>query len=235
MSDEPTWMIAGSENELAKYAPKHLRTNLPEQHGCDVLVFNKQPTVNCVGFQRKEVHDFIASLHDGRLVKEIGQIKASNLLGFAFLIIEGQFIWTTDGSLATSYGNPFSRRQYHSIITGIQLQGIGCHYSLHPFDTISLISDVSQYLSKGAHSSLTRRPKSDLRNSWGRVTNEQFAVHLLQSFPGIGPNTAEAIFKKFGSAPLQWTVSESELVSIPGIGNATAKRLIEALEANIGE
>lgn len=222
------WIIAGTENELVKYAPEHVRSNLPELHGCDVLIFNTEPS-SIIGFQRKEVNDFISSLSDGRLVKEIGQIKSSSLLSYSVLILEGNFIWTTEGKLATGYSPQFTKTSLRSIITGIQIQGILFHSSTDIRDTVNLIHNVSTYLSKSDHSSLSRRPKTDLKNSWGRVTNEAFAIHLLQSWPGIGPNTAKAIFNHFGKVPLLWETSMEELQSISGIGKDTARKLIESL------
>ena len=198
-------------------------SSLPEQHGCDVIYLGK--TVR-VGFQRKEVADFVASLADGRLSKELGQIESSPVLTHKSLIIEGKWSWTSDGMSVRQYIS-FSRRQLRSIVTSLQLQGVIYHEADSVADTVRVIEGVVGYLSKRKHYSLTRRPKA--RDVWGHTTNEAFAIHLLQSFPGIGSDTAKNIYDYFAGVPITWTVTAEELTNVKGVGRQTATRLISAL------
>ena len=227
MTTEPRFYIAPTEPTELKELGKV--TLIPETFGCDVLCFSHKPTI-IIGYQRKEITDFLRSVSDGRLAKEMGQIRNSPILFRAILIIEGRINLTTEGNYASSFGQSISISQLRSLYLSVQLQEIPIIFTRDISDTISAIRSTFAYLIKPSHSSLLRRPKASLKNSWGRTTNESFASWLLQSFPGIGPKQAEEIYTRFGRAPLHWTATYDELVSIPGIGPKTAKRLLEALE-----
>ncbi len=221
----PRYLIAPTE-------PKALRslgitTLYPETLGCDVISLTFAPTKR-IGFQRKEVGDFLASLSDGRLSKELGQMRSAPLSA-CVLLLEGSWFWTTEGTLSTSYGRPYTRKGHRNLLLQIQSKGLVVLETDSITDTIGSIQSVTNYLSRTRHGSLTTRPKTDSKSSWGRITNESFASHLLQSFPGIGPETAKAIYGKFGKAPLQWECTSEDLQAVAGIGKKTADRLMEAL------
>jgi len=226
---DPRYYIAPTEPpELRSLGHTSL---LPESMGCDVLYYSYRPTL-CIGFQRKEIKDFIASLIDGRLTKELGQIASDNHLSRAILILEGRLIWTTDGKLAngTFTGSTFDKYTLRKLLINIQSSGIFICQTDDLPDTISTIQHISSYLAKPNHDSLLRRPKNSSKDGWGRTTNSSFASHILQGFPSIGPGTALEIYNRFGHIPLQWTCTEDELISIPGIGRKTAQKLMDTLK-----
>lgn len=194
-----------------------------EDNGCDIIYISP---ICRVGFQRKTFPDLVASLGDGRLEKELGQISASRILTHAVLIIEGPIDWTTEGKSTIPYIT-FTRRQFRSVITAIQGRRIILHYSDNINDTVVVINGISAYLSKSRHSSLMRRPNE--KSAWGTTTSRSFSRHLLQSFPGIGPDLADRIYARFNRIPLQWTCDEYDLKQIKGIGDEKAHRLIESL------
>jgi ERCC4-type nuclease len=98
-------------------------------------------------------------------------------------------------------------------------------------DTLRCITRTSSYIGSDAASSI-KRPKQ-LKNEWGRVTDESYALWLLQSFPGVGPKQARAIYDRFNGVPIQWSpsVTVETLSSIHGIGPKTAQRLIKSLKS----
>lgn len=54
---------------------------------------------------------------------------------------------------------------------------------------------------------------------WGaRATGEEWALHLLQGFPGVGPALALRVVQRFGRVPLVWAVSRDEMLAIEGFG-----------------
>ena len=213
--------------EPAIFSSLGKRTLLPESMGCDFLSYSYHP-YTLVGFQRKELSDFMHSLADGRLEKELGQIAHSQLT-YAVLILEGTPVWTNDGKLASEYGMPMTKSGWRGLLTTIQLQHIVVHQTHSSVDTLELIQQVSHYLSKSSHDSLFRRPKTSLRNSWGQATSSAFASHLLQSFPGVGPEMASNIYSAFGRIPLSWICTEDELKGVKGVGPKTARRLMDSL------
>src|SRR5688572_29969153 len=96
---------------LGTYSP------LPEQYGCDFLI---PCPVGMVGVQRKEIHDLIASRGDGRLVRELAQMKQ---LDIAVLLVEGRLKWTSDGKLLSSRTS-WTRPQHLGLLFSVQSSGI---------------------------------------------------------------------------------------------------------------
>lgn len=194
-------------------------SNLCEKNGADVIVKSSK---GLVGYQRKTLPDLIASLLDGRLYKELAQLRTSPIIAYPFIIIEFDPRKTTvDGSFLTV---DFSIKSYHSLLTKFQILGI--HYLQSPSiqGTVVAIVNSSAYISS-ANSTELRRPTAP-KNSWGQSTNSDYLVYVLQSFPGIGPKVASAIVKYFNtSLPLMWTCDVEDFVKVPGVGRQTAEKL----------
>jgi ERCC4-type nuclease len=200
---------------------------VPEQHGCDVLAISSTARI---GFQRKTPSDFLSSLLDGRLQKQIAQIKCSELLTYSALLLEGQFLWTTDNQLLSpSIGTVFTRPSLQSLLIQVQIAGLLYLETDSISHTVTTIPAITKHLSKNSHDSLNRRPKTAAMSSWGLKTSRSWGAFLLQSFDTVGPATAYAIVDHFGSIPLTWTCTEEELTHVPGIGKTTAARLVRSL------
>lgn len=199
-------------------------SSLCEQNGVDILSVS---TGARIGFQRKEVKDFFASLQDGRLQKELLQIECSQLLTHAVLILEGNFDWTTDGESTSQYSR-INRSSFRNIIASIQLQGIIVEFTDSAEDTAYFVLSLTKYLSKKSHSGLSRRPNAV--SGWGKTTTRSFALHLLQSFPAIGPELANRIYDYYHGVPIAWSTNAKELQQVPGIGPIRARELIAALD-----
>jgi len=194
---------------------------MPEGHGCDAVSITSK---GLVGYQRKTLQDLQASLLDGRLYKELGQLQASASISHSFLVIESELKRTIDGELI---GSTLSIGSVRSIIAKFAASGIGYLPSNSTEDTSRVIIDTSKYLASDSSGHI-RRPKN-LTNEWGNVNSDSYALFLLQSFPAIGPKNARNIHSHFGGVPLQWTVTVEQLMEVPGIGRKMAVSLIDAL------
>jgi DNA excision repair protein ERCC-4 len=197
-------------------------SSLCETYGIDILALS---TFGTIGFQRKTLSDLQSSLLDGRLYRELGQITSSSLRA-SFLVIESPLRRTSDNALIDS---TLTITQLRSIIAKFYLGGVGTIHTDSVADTSQAVSGIVSYLSRGDAERI-RRPKT-VGDGWGRVNSRQYALFLLQSFPIIGAKTAEAILDHFGKVPLAWTVTEEELLQVPGIGPKTARSLLEVLNA----
>lgn len=202
-------------------------SSVPEKFGVDV--FWVIEGVGKCGVQRKEFSDLVASLRDGRLAKEIAQMTA---LDRAMVVVEGEPQWTLDGQLLDRYTR-FNRRGFHGALVSIQSHGVWVMRSTDVGETVAVIEDFAGWLAKPVHRSLSQR--SGPVSTWGKATNRDWALHLLQSFEGIGPGVAERILDHFGRVPLRWEVTREELLEVDGIGPVRAERLIEALEVAEGK
>jgi ERCC4-type nuclease len=195
---------------------------VPEQYGVDFLWTS--PHFGLVGVQRKEVKDFVASVRDGRLTKEVGQMKS---LGLSMLVLEGKATWTNDG-MATFTQQSWTTSQHYGTLWSLQSQGCWISTTISLQETSELLQRFLKWAAKQRHSSLASRttPSPD---EWGTVGNREWAIHLLQGFKGIGPVQAAAIYDWFDGVPISWDVDAIELVQIPGIGEKRAEAMINAL------
>lgn len=215
-STEPEWLTA-----LASRV-----STFPERYGVDILY--KTPS-GFAGIQRKEIKDLIASVGDGRLTKELGQMAQ---LRMAILLIEGTPQWTRDGMLAngSSYGESWSWRQWQGLKWSVQDMGIWVDIVPTAGILTRYVKDFELWLER-EHRSLLQRPKA--RGMWGKPDSREFGIHVLQSFDGVGSEMAGRIYDAFG-LPLRWTVDEQDLQSIKGIGQKKADSIIGALHPRQG-
>lgn len=196
-------------------------SSLTEELGADILFHSK---AGWVGIQRKEIKDLIASCHDGRLAKEVAQLQD---LPIRYLIIEGRPQWTLDGQLLSSYGK-WTKKSMSGVRISLQVAGVHLLQTDSIQDTIAEISHLHEWWNKDSHGGLFVRPKPQA--TWGELSNRDYGIHLLQSFPSIGPRTAGNIYDYFeGRLPLKWEVSEAELAKIPGVGKVRAQGMIRVL------
>lgn len=205
---------------VAPSEPKSLRTlgtysPLPESFGVDFLI---PCPVGLVGVQRKEVHDLIASRSDGRLARELAQMKQ---LDVGILLVEGRLKWTSDGLLLTSH-TKWTRAMHHGLVLSILSQGVWVISSESLQESRELLSLTESWMMKETHKGINIRPKPITK--WGMLTDRDFAIHFIQGLDGIGPGVAGAIFERFGF-PFALTLTREQLQSVEGIGPKRAEKI----------
>lgn len=212
--------------------PKHLRdlgqtSIVPERYGSDFLWAS--PVFGLVGVQRKELSDFVASVIDGRLNMEIGQMKQ---LGLSLLVLEGVPSWTNDG-YAMWTRTRWSMSQHLGKLWSVQLNGCWIVSSQEVTETSTLIYAFMRWTAKQRHIGSARvGPTGD---EWGKSGNREWGIHLLQGFRGIGPRQASAIYDYFGGVPLRWDVGVFDLMEVDGIGEKRAEGMVKALDGKTTE
>jgi ERCC4-type nuclease len=196
---------------------------LPERHGCDILW---RARGEWWGVQRKEIKDFIASIQDGRLAREVAMMKR---LPIKVVIIEGRLKFTTDGTLLIGkWTSDITRTQLEGMVMSLMEREVHVVWTDDTKDTARWTRTFAGWSQKPRHHALSRRPGPV--SPWGHVSDEDWAVHLLQGFDGLGSEKARAIVRHYGGVPFSWSVTERELMEVPGIGKVLARRLIAALE-----
>ena len=63
---------------------------------------------------------------------------------------------------------------------------------------------------------------------WGKADNREWQMHLLQGLPGIGVEMAGRVLDELGM-PLQWSVTEEELLRVPGMGPKKVRAALAAV------
>lgn len=207
-----------SPAEPALYRQLGKVSSLPEQYGSDFLIFS--PVFGRVGVQRKAVLDLVASETDGRVRRELMDMKG---LDVGIWLIEGRMEWTTDGLLVGSR-SPYSWARHTGTIFSIQSQGFWMLSTSTPAESTKLLCALEKWLKKSKHQGLMGRPGA--RGNWGEPTLEEQRIHFLQGVNGVGYERAKAAVKHFGGLPLQLT---GDLGQVPGWGKGTVKRVEELL------
>lgn len=195
----------------------------PERHGCDIyFVANGHH----VGIQRKEIGDFFGSMEGKKLLPK--QLNMMMNLDVKYLIIEGEPKWTMDGHLiGKSFGQRWTRDSYRGVLLSIAAKGVIILHSKSLADTIEYVRYLESYHKKDKHHSLDGRD-SPFVMFGSTPTQREFAVYVLQSLPGVGPELADRIFNMYG-LPLQLTVGVEQLCEVEGVGKKKAEAIVRSL------
>lgn len=194
----------------------------PEQFGLDFMWW--VPSLKgWGGVQRKEIKDLIASIRDGRLGRELVQMEAAKL---KMLCVEGR--WTTAGEMVMADKHTtIPARQFHSVLWGLQQQGIMVTYSSTMKETARVVAAFEDWTKREKHSSLPTQAK--VASIWGDGQNKGYGVHLLTAFDGIGPQLASDIYDHFGCVPLSLAVEDEAMLEVPGMGPGRLEKLKRSL------
>ena len=204
----------------------------PETYGADVCWIARPPGMapRVVGVQRKEWKDLIASVEDGRWAREMQMLQAC---GDAWVVVEGWPKVNVDGELADrKWGRRWTVDALRGVLWSCQKHGIMVDRTANIADTAAWCRRMEQWYQKTDHSSTRGRPSCE--SMWGKPTNREFGLHLLQGLPGVGPELAGRIWDHTGKVPWRWEVDAVELAKVKGVGKVRAERMIRALETRDG-
>ncbi len=222
------FLLSPSETELlAKLGDDAIVSSLPESKGADILIYSKQ---GLYGAQRKKVpSDFIMSVEDGRLARSTSIITKE--CAFCEIICEGRFRYYPNGQLAVDRKEPsrYTRRQIRGILFDIKyIKGVQVEYTEDIDDTAYYLKWMHGLLNESVHLGLYRRPS--LKGEWYVPTVEELHSWILQSWPGIGPATAETIIRHFGHIPLKWTCTVQEMSQVPRLSKNKVNELMTTFD-----
>ena len=147
---------------------------LPEEHGVDIIDLGSR-----TGIQRKTVTDLYASMHDGRLAKQISQRQSSELVINYVLLLEG-----------TPFGldSPLTEAQTSMALLTIQRAGYYYMQSRNLTHTATLIPQIFKHFRSDDHNLINRPPS--IQSDW-RLT-------FLQLLPGVGSVKAKRLLDEVG-------------------------------------
>lgn len=204
-------------------------SSLVEKVGCDIIWESKYGLCGC---QRKEVSDLIASVRptngqEPRLGKELQQMKAAKLHQ-AFVVVEGTPAWDREGNLQSQHVR-WTMKNHNGVLLSIQREGVSVITSRNALETCAIIEHLAEWSEKdkNAVSSLVARAGPQ-RNGWGRLDEKSFAVSVMTSLPTINTVLASRLWDHFGRCILGLTVTEEQLMEVPGIGKKTAAAIVKA-------
>ena len=205
-------------------------SSVPERYGVDMWWMAKGLQW---GIQRKQFPgDFLSSVHDGRLTKEMGQI--SQLSGGAVVILEGFGTWTSEGE-SMERGRLTKAQLFGLIWTAYLEHQVPVIRVQDMMETVEATYALYRWSQKLKHDALKGRPGPG-RDKWGTRDSRAWREWMVQGFDGVGPSLAKEIVDFFDGVPFTWNVdSATELTEIPGIGPKRAAKLWDALQGGDSE
>lgn len=223
-------MILMSPSEPVELRKALQATNNPlcEEKGADILA----PTgKGLLGIQRKEApSDFLASLEDGRLARELPLLSKG--VDFPILLLEGTFSYDKEDRLHIG-GRPsrYSRGGIKNLIRSVfYSQGICIEYSGSLSETPAIVNELIDYLGH-EHTSLLTRPK--LQGVWGKPSTSERMCYFYQGLPGVGVVLAQGLVRVFSTPADLANASLDELRVLPQIGKQRAERIYTFLHQEV--
>ena len=163
-----------------------------------------------VGCERKTSEDFLQSIIDGRLFKQLKSIK--ELYPCPILIIEGGSIFDCNRNI---HPNAI-RGAIASIATEFSIPMIWTRNQLETAEMLYMIAKREQSVMKKPISIRTKKKFKSLN---------QMQEFLIAGLPKISTATARKLLRHFGTPENIFAASESELMKVPGIGKELAKKI----------
>lgn len=216
--------MEGEEKKIVVYADvREEKSGVPrliEARG--ILVVRKQLPVGDyiisgeAVVERKSAYDFAHSLFDGRLFDQASRLAE------AYPIV----IYIVEGDPFRIRRFSGRREQLTAALTALILDfNVKVIYSLGPDHTAAIIASLARRMQHGGRRGVVIHKKPKLS------TTREWQLYILQSFPGIGPKTAERILERFGSIEAFVRASISEIAKVPGIGEKRAEEIKRILMA----
>jgi ERCC4-type nuclease len=160
-------------------------------------------------FERKTLADFIASIKDGRLFRQACRLASSEHT--AAVILEG------GSSRAVSHGMRREALQ-GALISLSFIFGIPVLRSLRAEETAKLMLYTARQVRAFSIGAVRRSGKIPKRR-------RRAQMFLLQGLPGVGVKRARSLLDTFGSIEAVMGANADELVTVAGIGTATAEAI----------
>lgn len=167
--------------------------------------------------ERKTSEDFLQSIVDGRLFKQLKALK--ELYPCPLLIIEGESLFNSNRNI---HPNAI-RGAIASIATEFSIPIIWTRNQLETAEMLYIIAKREQSVMKKNIAIRTKKKFKSLN---------QLQEFLVSGLPKISTATARKLLKHFGTPEKLFIASESELMRVPGIGKKLAKKIRDVLTKN---
>ena len=180
--------------------------------------------------ERKEIHDLVASIADGRLRRELEDMRRVNV-DYGFLLIEGWMGWDKGRivthkikNAAMKYQLPRNYAQVWEALATFQIYYPEVIVWLSPGINITpyCLRDMYNWSKKEVHTSMEKKIV-DLAAPEARTSQEVF----LTAIPGIGIEAARSLVEKYETIYNIVTTTKEDLAATP-IGKKQKKLGVKA-------
>lgn len=160
--------------------------------------------------ERKTTNDFINSIIDKRLFKQLTELKEN--FSSPVVLIEGDDLFRNE------------RKMNPNAIRGA-VASIAVEYSIPMIWTSSQLESAEMLYSIAKREQMHKNRTIGIRGKKKTRSENQDQEFLVAGLPNISSVTARRLLKSLGSPKKVFNASESELQSIEGIGKKKAKTL----------
>ncbi len=157
--------------------------------------------------ERKVSEDFLQSIVDGRLFRQINGMKKYEK---PMLIIEGDHIFDNDRNI-----HPNAIRGAIASIA----ESMPIIWTRNQLETAEMLLTLAKREQLGKKASIAVRTKKRVRSA------NELQEFLIAGLPQISTKTAKKLLKHFGTPDRIFAASDSELMKVDGIGKVLAKRI----------
>ena len=163
-----------------------------------------------VAVERKTCEDFLSSMVDGRLFKQLGELKEN--FRTPVLIIEGNGLFDSDKKI---HPNAI-RGAIASVATDYCLPII---WAKTPLETAEMLISIA------TREQITRNKSVALRGKKKAKSMNHRQEFLIAGLPQISTQTARKLLKHFSSPEKIFAATKEELMEVEGVGPKNAKRI----------
>ena len=195
---------------------------LRELKGKDILVLEQQLEIGdyiCsdrVGIERKRIDDFLASIKDQRLFRQIENL--TKCFERPLLILEG---------------NPellFLERNIHpNVIRGV-LASLAIDYKIPIIWTQNAEETAKQIFWIAYREQVKEKRGVQIRSNKKASSLSEEQEYLIAGLPGISTTRARQLLKKFKTPEKVFTATEKRLLKLEGFGEKRIRKLKEVLK-----
>ena len=170
--------------------------------------------MNGIIFEHKTADDFIGSVYDGRIFRQIEEMK--NNYKHYYIVISG--------SITDIISTP--NTNYNSLIAAIAsccARGCPIIFCDNYENTCDIIKKLSEKLTDGKNRTISVTKAS--------IENDQ--LRLICSLPGISEKRGQALLDRFKSPMNIFNGFREDIIEINGIGDKTFNKMTEILNRNL--
>src|SRR3989344_4758886 len=170
-----------------------------------------------VAVERKTVGNFISSMVDGSLFKQLSELKENFV--YPVLIIEGNGLYDTE------------RKVHPNAIRGA-IAAVAIDFNIPILWTQNALETAELLLAMAKREQIDSGKKNAVRGRKKAKSMNDRQEILISGLPNVNTSTAKKLLKHFGSPEKVFTASEDELKNVDGIGPKMAKKIRHVVMKN---
>ena len=167
-----------------------------------------------VAVERKTVGDFISSMVDGRLFKQLAELKEN--FAYPILLIEGNGLYETE------------RKVHPNAIRGA-IAAVAIDFNVPILWTQNALETAEMLVAIAKREQLDNGKKNAVRGRKKAKSMNDHQEILISGLPNINTQTAKKLLKHFETPQKVFTASEEDLKKMDGMGPKKARRIRSVL------